>query len=251
MFSPWPFDRAVPSNLLLTKDLEVLKELRAFLREFRSNFRTTGAVLPSSRFLAEEITSRLKLRPASSVRVLEVGPATGAFTRKILTYLGPEDHLDLCEINPRFVTHLKTWLSKQANGPRIRIFPRSILEIEPGPEYDYIISGLPLNNFKPEEVDAILRRFLQLGRPGTEFSDFEYWSLRPLKTGLSKGPERDRLKEVDAVVRRFITEHGSEKSIVWRNFPPARALHFRFRDNGSSANGKVRFKMQKKRTRKG
>ena len=176
MFSACPISRAALSNFLLAKDLEVLKDLRAFLREFRSNFRTTGAVFPSSRFLAGEITSRLKLRPATPVKVLEVGPATGAFTRKILTYLDPSDHLDLCEINPRFVSHLKTWLSKQTNGPRIRIFSRSILELEPNLEYDYIISGLPLNNFKPEEVEAILERFLELGRAGTEFSDFEYWS---------------------------------------------------------------------------
>jgi phospholipid N-methyltransferase len=230
--------------------LEVLKDLRAFLREFRSNFRTTGAVLPSSRFLAEEITSRLKLRPLTPVKVLEVGPATGAFTRKILTYLDPSDHLDLCEINPRFVRHLTTWLSKQTDGPRIRIFSRSILEVEPDLAYDYIISGLPLNNFKPEEVEAILKRFLALGRPGTEFSDFEYWSLRRLKTGLSKGSERNRLKEVDLVIRRFISEHGSEKSIVWRNIPPARALHFRFRDNGNGVQSKVQFKNGKKRARR-
>lgn len=250
MFSPWPIRGAVLSNLLPAKDLEVLKELRAFLREFRSNFHTTGAVLPSSRFLAEEITSRLKLRSTSPVRVLEVGPATGAFTRKILTYLGPADHLDLCEINPRFVSHLETWLGKQVNGPSIRIFPRSILEIKPDLEYDYIISGLPLNNFKPEEVEAILERFLELGRPGTEFSDFEYWSLRRLKTGLSKGRERDRLKEVDLVIRRFISEHGCDRSIVWRNIPPARALHFRFLDNGNRVNGRVRFKPGKKRARR-
>lgn len=206
----------------------MLKDLKAFLREFRSNFRTTGAVLPSSRFLAGEITSRLAARPPTPIRVLEVGPATGAFTRKILTYLGPEDHLDLCEINPTFVSHLEAWLAKQADCPTTHIFARSILEVETDLPYDYIISGLPLNNFAPREVRDILQHFLRLGRPGTEFSDFEYWNLRPIKTNLSTGSERTRLRAVDRVIRRFINEHGSSRSIVWRNVPPARALHFRF-----------------------
>ena len=228
----------------------MLKDLRAFLKEFRANFRTTGAVLPSSRYLASEITSRLAGRPPCPVNVLEVGPATGAFTRKILTYLGPEDRLDLCEINPAFVRHLESWLAKQPHGPKIRIFPRSVLEIDTEAPYDYIISGLPLNNFRPEEVQAILEHLLELGRPGTEFSDFEYWSLRPIKAGFSKGPERSRLKAVDRVIRRFISEHGSEKSIVWRNFPPARALHFRFQ-NGTEEGvaPKVRFGRGKTRAR--
>ncbi len=210
----------------------MLKDLRAFIKEFRANFHTTGAVLPSSRYLADEITSRLADRPPVPIRVLEVGPATGAFTRKILTYLGPEDHLDLCEINPSFVQHLEHWLGKQRHGPKINIFKKSIIEVESDQKYDYIISGLPLNNFKPKEVEAILRQFLRLGKPGTEFSDFEYWSLRRLKVGLSTGKERDRLREVGQVVRQFITAHGNKRSIVWRNFPPARALHFRFQNGG-------------------
>ena len=47
----------------------MLKDLRAFLKEFRANFRTTGAVLPSSRYLANEITSRLALRPPTAISV--------------------------------------------------------------------------------------------------------------------------------------------------------------------------------------
>ena len=211
----------------------MLKDLRAFLKEFRSNFHTTGAMLPSSRYLASEITSRLARRPAEPVRVLEVGPATGSFTRKILTYLGPDDHLDLCEINPAFVRHLKTWLGKLPNSPHIRIFDHSILQVEPEARYDFIISGLPLNNFAPEEVRAILKHFRRLGHDGTEFSDFEYWSLRTLRVGLSTGRQRGRMKRIDRVVRRFIWEHGHDRSIVWLNIPPARVLHFCFQEKNN------------------
>jgi len=209
----------------------MLRELRAFLREFRQNYHTTGAVMPSSRYLATEITSRLADRPDRPVRVLEIGPATGAFTRKILTYLGPRDELDLCEINPAFVKHLRAWLGKLPHGPKIEIFPTSILEIAPVEPYDYIISGLPLNNFEPATVRSILEQIHKLGRSGTQFSDFEYWSIRRLKAGIATKLERDRLREIERIIKEFTEEHGKRRSVVWRNFPPASALHFQFADS--------------------
>lgn len=206
----------------------MLRELRAFLKEFRQNYHTTGAILPSSRFLANEITSRLAERPDRPVRVLEIGPATGAFTRRILSYLGPRDQLDLCEINPTFVEHLEAWLGKLEGGPNVKIFPVSILEIQPDEPYDYIISGLPLNNFEPAMVESILEHIRTLGRSGTEFSDFEYWSIRRLKAGIATRQERDRLRRIERIIKEFTEEHGKTKSVVWRNFPPASALHFEF-----------------------
>ncbi len=212
----------------------MLKDLRAFLREFRENYHTTGAVVPSSRYLANEITSRLAERPSTPVRVLEIGPATGAFTRKILTHLGPEDTLDLCEINPKFVAHLERWLGSLSGTPQVRIFAKSILDVEPEEPYDYIISGLPLNNFEPDLVGAILEHIVSLSRPGTEFSDFEYWSIRRLKAGISSRRERERLRAIEQLVTDFTRRHGNQRSVIWRNFPPASALHFRFERADSS-----------------
>src|SRR5438046_695234 len=78
----------------------------AFLRAFRHNFHTTGAILPSSRFLARALASDLR-GPRGPARVLEVGPGTGAVTREIVRLLGSEDRLDAVEINPQFVQHLR------------------------------------------------------------------------------------------------------------------------------------------------
>src|SRR3712207_2100544 len=54
-----------------------------FLRQFRRQFETTGAVAPSSRFLAAAMTGPLSRR-TKPARILEVGPGTGAVTRKIV-----------------------------------------------------------------------------------------------------------------------------------------------------------------------
>src|SRR4051812_43346086 len=87
-------------------------ECGTFLRESRRHFRTTGALLPSSRFLARALVAPLVARPAivPPRRVLEVGPGTGSVTRAILRYLRPDDRLDAVELNRRFVDRLQLHL---------------------------------------------------------------------------------------------------------------------------------------------
>src|SRR6516225_11605062 len=77
-----------------------------FLRESRRHFRDTGAVLPSSRFLAHALVSELRRRRAPG-RILEVGPGTGSVTLQILRHLIPGDQLDLVEVNRHFIDLLR------------------------------------------------------------------------------------------------------------------------------------------------
>ena len=81
-------------------------ECGAFFRAFRRNFYTTGAILPSSRFLARAMASDLKGR-RKPARILEVGPGTGAVTREIVRHLQEGDRFDAVEINASFVAHLR------------------------------------------------------------------------------------------------------------------------------------------------
>ena len=81
-----------------------LREHAAFFREFRQRFETTGSIVPSSRFLAAAMVRPLAARAADgrAVRVLEIGPGTGAVTRAILPLLGVDDRFDLVELNEAF-----------------------------------------------------------------------------------------------------------------------------------------------------
>jgi phospholipid N-methyltransferase len=63
-----------------------MREYRLFWREFRQNFHTTGAILPSGRALARAL-ARFVRAERSRVRILEVGPGTGAVTREIVAAL--------------------------------------------------------------------------------------------------------------------------------------------------------------------
>ena len=67
---------------------QALADHLAFFKQFRETFTTTGAVAPSSRFLARAMTAPLARRDGP-VRVLEIGPGTGAVTGKIVRLLRP------------------------------------------------------------------------------------------------------------------------------------------------------------------
>ena len=108
-----------------------LSEYRLFFREFRTNYHTTGAILPSGRSLARALARFVAEQPAGPRRILEVGPGTGAVTSRIVAALGPEDQLDLVELNDRFVERLRDrfrWLcaaaSARPNFADVRIIPQ-------------------------------------------------------------------------------------------------------------------------------
>src|SRR5690348_14937458 len=76
-------------------------------RQYVRRFETTGAVAPSSRFLARALSRPLRACRERAVRVLEVGPGTGAVTREIVRHIKPGDTLDLVEINENFADLLR------------------------------------------------------------------------------------------------------------------------------------------------
>jgi phospholipid N-methyltransferase len=77
-----------------------LAENTLFFREYLRNFHSTGAILPSGRFLAAALarfvgrgpTHGEESVPFSGPRtILEVGPGTGAVTERIIAGMGRSD----------------------------------------------------------------------------------------------------------------------------------------------------------------
>jgi phospholipid N-methyltransferase len=90
-----------------------------------------------------------------------------------------------------------------------------------------VISGLPLNNFDVDLVEAILRTFARLVRPGGMISFFEYIAIRRVRSAVGKRADRERLRGIDQVLGRFLAEHAIGRELVWRNVPPAWVHHAR------------------------
>jgi phospholipid N-methyltransferase len=203
-------------------------ECGTFFRESRRHFRNTGALLPSSRFLARALASPLAV-PRPPCRILEVGPGTGSVTREILRRLQPGDWLDCVELNEQFVERLNLCLRRDPRfvpyQSQVHVIHRPIEELPGEALYDHIISGLPLNNFPVDLVRDIFDAYSRLLKPGGVLSYFEYVLIRHLKTPFSGRKERRRLYRVGRLVGDYIRAYQVHRQQVLMNVPPAVVRH--------------------------
>jgi phospholipid N-methyltransferase len=206
-----------------------------FFRETRRHFNNTGALLPSSRFLARALVSELRhLRTNSGAssepyRILEVGPGTGSVTREILRQLRAADRLDAVEVNSRFVALLKRRFDKEwlfhFHRDQVKIIHSAVEDLPGEAIYDFIVSGLPLNNFPVAQVREIFRVYERLLKPGGTLTYYEYVLIRQLKTPFVNRRERRRLYRVGRVVGGYIRDYEVRRQKVLINVPPAIVRH--------------------------
>ena len=199
-----------------------------FFREFLRNFHTTGAVLPSGRFLAKAL-ARYVARPGDGRRILEVGPGTGAVTARIIDCLNANDQLDLVELNDSFVAQLRLRLEREARfqavADRTRIFHCPVEDLPTTEKYDLIVSGLPLNNFAAADVEQILGVLTGLLKPAGTLSFFEYIFIRSARSMVSGRKERERLRGITQALHRLFDGRPTQRDWIWFNVPPAWVHH--------------------------
>ncbi len=209
---------------------QALAEHLTFFQQFRERFETTGAVAPSSRFLAAAMTQPLSER-TGPVRVLEVGPGTGAVTNQIVRLLRDGDRFDLVELNSRFVDVLNRRFDVHPDYRKIAHFSAvhhlPLQEFRSPEPYDFIISGLPLNNFPVSLVEDVFGSFFSLLKPGGVLSYFEYMYVRPMRRLVARNGDKSRLAELDTVIRRHLGQHRFRQDWVFLNVPPAWVQHLR------------------------
>ena len=103
-----------------------------------------GAIAPSSKYLTKKMMGNLSLSEAKVV--VELGPGTGVFTKKLLELIGPQTKLLVIEINTIFYKNLK----EQLSDPRLTLVKGSATDLslylkQLGlSQADIIISSLPL-----------------------------------------------------------------------------------------------------------
>lgn len=208
--------------------MSAFADYRVFFREFRENFQTTGAVLPSGRALARALARNVSL-PGPPRRVLEVGPGTGAVTAEIVRVLRAEDRFDLVELNDRFVERLRHRFAHEpafkCASERSRVLHRPVETLLDEEPYDLIISGLPLNNFSIDLVEQILSTLENLLKPGGVLSFFEYIAIRHAKAVVSGRNDRVRLRGITKALNRLLVPHEVRRDWVWMNVPPAWVHH--------------------------
>ena len=207
-----------------------LAEYRTFFREFRETFKTTGAIAPSGRSLARATVQPLVDRDYPA-RILEVGAGTGAVTREIVKHIREGDQLDVVELNERFVDVLKYRFAHEPSWKRVadqsRVLHMEVQKLHPEELYDFLICGVPFNNFSIGLTREIFRHFTKLLKPGGTLTFFEYKWIRRFKGIVANSSERKRLQGVGQVLDRYLKRYEFRCNTAWVNFPPAMAHHLR------------------------
>ena len=183
-------------------------QTRRFLKNFIRRPGETGAIVASSRELANVITDVAQLGGAEMV--VEFGPGAGVFTETIARRLDPGTTFLSVEINHEFVE------ATRARCPGVTVVHDSAVNTHAHLQdlgfngCDRIICGLPWASFSESVQDEILDTVTRVLRPGGRFVTFAYRQGLLLPAGW-----RFRKKLENSFLRVTTTR------TVWLNVPPA------------------------------
>ncbi|TDQ28531.1 class I SAM-dependent methyltransferase [Tenacibaculum caenipelagi] len=144
-----------------------------FFKEAVKNYKTSGTVVPSSKYLANKMLEDLNFNTAEVI--VELGPGNGAITRHILKKIQPNTVLICFEINDAFYKELK-----KIKHPQLIVLKASAENIKGEIEKlgysktDYIVSSLPLTIIPKEISHSILVKSYNFLEPKGLFIQYQY-----------------------------------------------------------------------------
>jgi phospholipid N-methyltransferase len=142
-----------------------MRDLWLVLRKFITNAKTVATIAPSSRVLSRAILHGIDWSKTKCV--VELGAGTGPITEQLVRVAPPGTRLIVNEFLPAFCESLRQ------KFPTVEIVEgdaRKLTEMlaERGiAKVDYVLSGLPLTHFKPDDRAAVIDQAAQvLGADG-------------------------------------------------------------------------------------
>jgi phospholipid N-methyltransferase len=172
---------------------------------------TIGAVAVSSRALARRMMVSIPAdRP---VRVVELGPGTGPFTRALVEHVAEGSRILAIDLEQTFVDRLQgVWPSVDCVRGSAVDLERLATERGLAP-VDHIVSGLPFASLPTDVTRRILDAIERTLRPGGTFTTFQYLH------GYGLRPGRVFRREMNRRMGGLTARH-----LVMRNFPAAFVL---------------------------
>jgi phospholipid N-methyltransferase len=136
---------------------------------------------------------------------------------------------DLVELNENFVSLLNQRFASEESWQKVadiaQVHQMPLQEFNTEEPYDFVISGLPLNNFPADLVAAITKDYLRLLKPGGVLSYFEYMYVRPVRKVISRGDENTRIRKIDDIMGQLCSSYRIRRDNIWLNIPPAWVQH--------------------------
>lgn len=149
--------------------------------------RRTGAVCPSSKYLARKMVAGIGLSPSESKVVVELGSGTGAITSALVASgYDTESRLYCIEFDSKLCSILEQKFPKAniLNGSAENI--RKLVG-DDNANINVIVSGLPLVSLPKECVDNIIAEVEQTLPSGGRFIQFTYnLTRKPESLGFTK-----------------------------------------------------------------
>ncbi len=179
-----------------------------FLRRFLGDPKRTGAVAPSSPFLAREMARAVD--PQATGLVIELGPGTGPVTKALLARGVRRERLVLVEYDSYFCKLLaeRFALTRVLRGDAYAL--RDTLAGRVTQPVAAVVSSLPLLNEPPARRLRLLDEAFELMGPDGLFVQFTYGLRSPVSR--------------EACAGRYIGRSGVP---VLRNLPPASVWTYR------------------------
>ena len=135
-----------------------------------------GSVIPSSRFLVEQLLRNIRWEDTRVI--VEFGPGVGTISGEILKRMRKDAALVVFEINDEFVDVL----SRRFDDPRLHVVHRSATEVidvlrELGlGSADYVISGIPFSIMSEGDRQGVLRNTYEALRLGGSLLVYQFSS---------------------------------------------------------------------------
>jgi phospholipid N-methyltransferase len=176
-----------------------------FFKSWIRNPLAIGAVAPSGRLLAKRMATGLDER----ARVIELGAGTGTLTHALLDAGVKPESLSLVERDEQFLEILAR------RFPGCRLIAADALDLAEHfaadlGSFDFVISGLPLLLFTPEQRRRLIEQVFKVLKPNGVLHQFTYGGRCPLG-------------------RELRSDLGIERSLIGfaaLNLPPAFVYRF-------------------------
>ncbi|MDP9347835.1 MAG: methyltransferase [Gemmatimonadota bacterium] len=150
------------------------EQLMLFAVNFFKHPRMLGSLIPSSRFLIDDLMKQIDWERARVI--VEYGPGVGTITAEILRRMRPDATLLVLETNSDFVK----FLQKGMRDPRLHVVHGSAADVvgelaRLGKNHaDYVISGIPFSTMPAEVRDVIIRNTRSALEPNGKFLVYQF-----------------------------------------------------------------------------